>query len=214
MMEYKIRRQTSCSMPRRFLSCTFPGSTRSKYITEYEWHGTGPWARLLDTGRTLELPVVLDNSSQARRAGGGIRAAAQRIRAERTGATQSTLGTLGSLTPTASLTDKLTSSQYALGECRSQFNAQLDSKGRSCGRTCSRSAFRCVTMPTLLHVVCVQMRRSQGPRLLRQMEVPAQLQRLRNSRQENSMFPLSASYEARHPQAARQEVCTAQDWLA
>lgn len=98
---------------------------------------TGPWARLLDTGRTLELPVVLDNSSQARRAAGGIRAAAQRIRAERTGATQSTLGTLDSLPPTASLTDKLTSSQYALGECRCRLIAQLDSKGRSCGPACS-----------------------------------------------------------------------------
>ena len=43
----------------------------------------------------------------------------ERIRAQRAGATQSTLGTLGtlgSLSATASLTDKLTSSQYALGE--------------------------------------------------------------------------------------------------
>ena len=192
----------------------------------YEWHGTGPWARLLDTGRTLELPVVLDNSSQARRAAGGIRAAAQRIRAERTGATQSTLGTLGSLTPTASLTDKLTSSQYALGECKFHFNAPPDSKRMSCGPACSRSAVRCVTVLTLMHVVCVQMRRNQGPRLLRQMEVPAQLQSLRRSRQEDPIFPLSALYEALSPsqacsiqasgtpKAARQEACAAPDWLA
>lgn len=70
-------------------------------------------------GRTLELPVLVDNAGQARRAASGIQAAAQRIRALRAGATQSTLGTLGtlrSLSATASLTDKLTSSQYALGE--------------------------------------------------------------------------------------------------
>ena len=79
---------------------------------------TGPWARLLDVSRTLTLPVVVDNSNQARWAG-GVQAAAQRIRAQRAGSTQSTLGTLGtlsSLSATASLTDKLTSSQYALGE--------------------------------------------------------------------------------------------------
>jgi len=78
----------------------------------------GPWARLLDVSRTLNLPVVVDNSNQARWAG-GVQAAAQRIRAQRGGSTQSTLGTLGtlsSLSATASLTDKLTSSQYPLGE--------------------------------------------------------------------------------------------------
>lgn len=79
----------------------------------------GPWARLLDVDRTLRLPVVLDNRGQARRAAGGIREVTERIRAQRVGMTQSTLGTLGSLgslSATASLADKLTSSQYALGE--------------------------------------------------------------------------------------------------
>ena len=69
--------------------------------------------------RTVRLPVVLDNRGQARRAAGGIREVTERIRAQRAGVTQSTLGTLsslGSLSATASLTDKLTSSQYALGE--------------------------------------------------------------------------------------------------
>lgn len=79
--------------------------------------GAGPWGRLLDVDRTLELPVILETGSQGRRVAGGIQAAAQRIRAERAGSTLSTLGSLGSLSATASLTDKLTSSQYALGEC-------------------------------------------------------------------------------------------------
>ena len=76
---------------------------------------TGPWGRLLDVDRTLELPAILDSNSQGSRVAGGIQAAAQRIRAERAGSTLSTLGTLSSLPATASLTDKLTSSQYALG---------------------------------------------------------------------------------------------------
>ena len=70
-------------------------------------------------GRTLQLPVILDNQNQARRAADGIREVSERIRAQRAGVTQSTLGTLGtlsSLSATASLADKLTSSQYALGE--------------------------------------------------------------------------------------------------
>ena len=60
--------------------------------------------------------MVLDRGSQARRVGGGLQTAAQRIRAERAGSTLSTLGSLSSLSATASLTDKLTSSQYALGK--------------------------------------------------------------------------------------------------
>ena len=77
--------------------------------------GAGPWGRLLDADRTLQLPVILDSGSQGSRVAGGIQAAAQRIRAERAGSTLSTLGSLSSLSATASLTDKLTSSQYALG---------------------------------------------------------------------------------------------------
>ena len=65
--------------------------------------------------KELQLPVVLDSGSQARRVAGGIRAAAQRVRAERAGSAQSTLSSLSSLSATASLTDKLTASQYALG---------------------------------------------------------------------------------------------------
>ena len=73
--------------------------------------------------RRLRLPVVLDNRGQARRAAGGIREVTERIRAQRAGVTHSTLGTLGtlgSLSASPSLADKLTSSQYALGEASFQ----------------------------------------------------------------------------------------------
>lgn len=59
---------------------------------------------------------MLDSGSQPSRVGGGLQAAAQRIRAERAGSTLSTLGSLSSISATASLTDKLTTSQYALGK--------------------------------------------------------------------------------------------------
>ena len=80
----------------------------------------GPWGRLLDTTRALDLPVQLpDARGQNRRFASSIQAAAAQLRAERAaaGATQGTLGTLGpSLSATASLSDKLSASQYSLGK--------------------------------------------------------------------------------------------------
>ena len=78
--------------------------------------GAGPWPRLLDVDQTLQSPVQLEGSrGQARRALGSIQAVERQLRADRAGSTQSTLGTLSSLSASASLTDKLNSSQYSLG---------------------------------------------------------------------------------------------------
>lgn len=84
----------------------------------------GPWARLLDAGRILDLPVQLPDARGQRRqrAAGSVRAVAERLRAERAavGAGAGTLGTLGatlgaSLSATASLSSRLSASQYSLG---------------------------------------------------------------------------------------------------
>lgn len=61
----------------------------------------------------LQFPVQLEGSrGQARRVLGSIQAVERRLRADRAG---STLSTLSSLSASASLTDKLNSSQYSLG---------------------------------------------------------------------------------------------------
>ena len=77
---------------------------------------TGPWPRLLEVDHPLHFTVQLEGrGGQARRALGNIQAVERRLRADRAGSTLSTLGTLSSLSASASLTDKLNSSQYSLG---------------------------------------------------------------------------------------------------
>jgi hypothetical protein len=85
---------------------------------------TGPWLRLLDVERPLEFAVQLEaGHGLSRRAAGSIQAVVERLRAQRAAATQSTLGMLSSLSASASLTDKLSSSQYSLGATFSKFPA-------------------------------------------------------------------------------------------
>ena len=77
---------------------------------------TGPWPRLLEVEHPLQFTVQLEGrGGQARRALGNIQAVERRLRSDRAGSTLSTLGTLSSLSASASLTDKLNSSQYSLG---------------------------------------------------------------------------------------------------
>lgn len=75
----------------------------------------GPWLRLLDADRALQFSVQLEGGPRHGRAASSIRAAAEQLRAQRAASTQSTLGTLSSLSASASLADKLSSSQYSLG---------------------------------------------------------------------------------------------------
>ena len=134
-------------------------------------------------GRTLKLSVILDNRGQARRAAGGIQEVTECIRAQRAGVTQSTLGTLGSLgtlSATASLADKLTSSQYALGEASFQaaitFNDHVSMYER---KTSSKYLERRVA-PAITFSLLLQ--KAQKLRLLQHLRetlLPLSIQRIR-----------------------------------